>query len=296
MIGDAGHGPGEYLLPNDFTIDPQKKEIYILDAHRRVLKYTIDGKYITTIEPGKIHSNYIQYHKGKLYVESYDEYMLNEIDPETGKRTNRFLETAIYNKGWDELNTVSPEWGFVSKMSESPKYIHRFTDIFFALSNNKPEPVISLHSKDLTTPDDIAEARNKRKGSSDIAISLANNGKVHNYIYYYETQRHIFFSYFHGQKIQNLILDLQNKSVRKTRLFDDLVLIYNEKSALASVKNVSSSSDGLYKIVDIQNQMENYTIFDAIKNNWLSPDLDKLEELKKLPEDSNPVIFYYTYE
>jgi hypothetical protein len=222
--------------------------------------------------------------------------MLNEIDPETGKMTNRFLETDIYNKGWNELNTVSSQWGFASKLSESPKYTHKFTDIFFTLDNNKPEPFISLHSKDLTTFDDIAEAKNSRNESSDILRSLAHKGKIYDYFNYYETQRHIFFSYVHGQKLENLIIDSQNKSVKKTYIFDDLVLIYNGKSGLTSVHIVSSSSDGLYQCVDIQNQMDNYTIFDAIKNNWLQPDLDKLEELKKLPEDTNPIIFYYTYE
>jgi hypothetical protein len=296
-IGSAGHGPGEYLSPSDYTIDPQKKEIYILDAHRRVLKYTIDGKYITTISLGNIHSNYIQYHNGKLYIETYDNYILNEYDPATGKRTNRFLENAIYNKGWDVLNSVSRQWGFASKLSASPKYTHLFTDIIFALGKYQPEPAISVYSKDLPTIDDIAKARSQAKELYEINKSLYDKGKVFNFMNYNETQRHIFFSYMHGQKFQSLIIDKQDKSVKKTNLFDDLVLINNGKSFLSSVGNVSSySSDGLYKIFDIQHQIEGYTIFDAIKNNWLQPDLDKLEEIKALPEDCNPIIFHYTYE
>jgi hypothetical protein len=297
IIGDLGYGLGEYIRPNDFTIDPQKKEIYILDAHRRILKYTIDGEYITTINPDKIFSNYIQYHNGKLYVESYDEYMLNEIDLETGKRTKRFLETSIYNKGWNASDLRSQGWGFVSKLSESPKYIHLFTDIFFALGSNSVEPYISLQSNDLPTVSDIEDVANREEELYRRIISLSNNGKICNYFDYFETKKHIYFSYQQGKRGYSIIFDIQNKSAKKVLyLYNDLVFVFNEKNDVPYMRNAFSTSEGLYQCMDIAYQMEGHTIFDAIKNNWLQPDLDKLEELKKLPIDTNPVIFYYTYE
>jgi hypothetical protein len=299
IIGDVGYGPGEYILPNDFTIDPQKKEIYILDAHRRVLKYTIEGEYITTINPDKIFSNYIQYHNGKLYVESYDEYMLNEIDIETGKRTNRFLETAIYNKGWHEDNFISPTWGFASKLSGSPKFIHLFTDIFFTLGSDNVEPYISLNSKDLPTVSDISDVKQKEVEAYMQMLTLILDNKICSYYDYFETRKHIYFSYMQGQRGYSIIFDIQNKSARKVSyLYNDLVCIFdeNEKTDVPYMMNVFSTSDGVYQCLDIQSQTKDNTIFDAIEKNWLQPDLDKLEEIKALSEDSNPVIFYYSYE
>jgi hypothetical protein len=297
IIGDIGYGPGEYIRPNDFTIDPLKKEIYILDAHRRVLKYTVDGKYITIINPDKIFSNYIQYHNGKLYVESYDEYMLNEIDIETGKRTNRFLETVIYNKGWHEESFISPNWGFVSKLSGSPKFIHLFTDIFFALGSDNVEPYISLYSKDLPTVSDIEDVIKKEKESYLRINSLNNSGKIFGYTDYFETKKHIYFLYMQGERGNCIIFDIQNKSARKVSyLYNDLVCVFNEKRDIPYMKYVFSTSDGLYQCIDIANEPEGHSLFDAIEKNWLQPDLDKLEEIKALSEDSNPIIFYYTYE
>jgi hypothetical protein len=57
---------------------------------------------------------------------------------------------------------------------------------------------------------------------------------------------------------------------------------------------VFSTPDGVYECVDIQNF--NAKFIESIKIGDLQPDLDKIDELKKLAEDSNPVIFYYSYE
>ncbi len=44
QIGRKGHGPGEFLAINSFSIDPKNKIVYILD-HKRILGYDYQGFY-----------------------------------------------------------------------------------------------------------------------------------------------------------------------------------------------------------------------------------------------------------
>jgi len=62
-IGGPGQGPGEYLDISDFTIDPLKKEIYLLDSSAKIYKYIVDtGNFINSIVIGndKVFSLHIQ--------------------------------------------------------------------------------------------------------------------------------------------------------------------------------------------------------------------------------------------
>jgi hypothetical protein len=296
IIGDIGNGPGEYIYPRSFTIDPEKEEIYLLHLHNRINKYNIEGEFIHTITMDKGFSNHIQYHNGKLYVDSYDDYMLKEIDPETGKETNRFFKKDEYNKGWNESSFRSNGTGFMSKLSKSPKFRDLFTEIFITFNDNRVEPYIALRSEHFVTHSDVEKAKkNETEFSKRLAVFKEEN-KIFYFKYYFETKNHIHFAYNHGYKSYGVLFDLQTQSAIKTRLFNDLVFIPNTNISLPSMRYDFSTSDGVYEWLDIQFTNERMNFFENIKNGDLSPNLDKLEELKKLPEDSNPVIFYYSYD
>jgi hypothetical protein len=300
IVGDIGHGPGEYLQPNDFTIDPEKEEIYLLYAHTRINKYNIEGKFIEAVKLDKNFANYIQFHNGKLYVNSYDGYMLKEIEPETGKETNRFLKTDEYNKGWNEPSFRSNGEGFISKLSKSPKFKHLFTDTFIALNNNQVEPYITLQSEHLVTYSDVERAKKSEKEFMKQMNMLREENKIFSFRFYFETENHIFFAYIHehkGRRGNGVLLDLQTKSAIKTLPFNDLVFIPNTNIHLPLMHYAFYTPEGVYEWLDIQTVHGNFVnFFENVKNGDLSPDLDKLEELKKLTEDSNPVIFYYSYD
>ena len=77
-IGSTGNGPGEYIRVEDFTLDIENQFIYLLDYGRRIHKYDLNGKFVSTITPQVTRSNikYIQYYKNKLYICSINKIML----------------------------------------------------------------------------------------------------------------------------------------------------------------------------------------------------------------------------
>jgi hypothetical protein len=56
---------------------------------------------------------------------------------------------------------------------------------------------------------------------------------------------------------------------------------------------ISADNQGIYSIVG---GPAINTLIDVASRNGLNDNLDRLDELKQLAEDSNPVLFYYEYE
>ncbi|MDR2424184.1 MAG: 6-bladed beta-propeller, partial [Prevotellaceae bacterium] len=50
QIGAMGEGPDEYRALADFCVDTERKEIYLLDRYKKLLKFNIrDGKHLETV-------------------------------------------------------------------------------------------------------------------------------------------------------------------------------------------------------------------------------------------------------
>jgi hypothetical protein len=309
IIGDIGAGPSDYMYANDFTIDTLRKEIYLLYQQCRINKYKIDGTFIGTIRINKtsgdnMYSHYIQYYNEKIYTDvskfmsendkSENNYMLQEIDPETGKQTKCFMD-IIENKGWSAPYFSYNGHGFMSKLSDTPKYIDLFTDII-SLNKDDVTPFISLQSKDLVSCTDIMAIKNMEEEEALQLMQLNRMNKLYGILNYAETGRHVFFNYIHGGADYSVIFDLQTKSVKIAHIFNDLVYDRKGKTiTVASPNYVFSTSEGVYDCIDINNQFQTDFI-ESAKNGNVSSNLDKIDELRKLPEDSNPVLFYYSYE
>ena len=67
---------------------------------------------------------------------------------------------------------------------------------------------------------------------------------------------------------------------------------YNEKP-LGTIGYVFSDGRGIYQIISGGFREE---LYQEIQDNKLASNLDKLDELKKLNEEGNPVIFYYEFK
>ena len=122
---------------------------------------------------------------------------------------------------------------------------------------------------------------------------LWDENKIFFFHRYFETKNYVYFGYAQGYYNGNgVLLDLQAKSAIKTIFFNDLVFVQGTK-ILPIMQYAFSTLDGVYEWLNPQ-LIDDGDFFENIKNSYLSPDLDKLEELRKLTENSNPVIFYYS--
>ena len=281
-------GPGEYRV-YDFTIDTDNRIIYLL-CNSAINKYSIDGTYTGSIRLEKT-PNRIQYANGKLYADLQDgEYLLQEIDMETGIQKGKYLDLNIYNKGWYEQDFMWQRTPFKYRSCESPKFVHTFMDTIVAIHQDGLMPFLALKSKNLTTKTDIKATEGKKP--SERILEMKTKNKIFGIFNYFETKNHIHFCYSQGTTHIHPILYCKSTNLyQETFLQNDLVFDINKFSEYF----IFSDSNGVYESY-YGNSLIHELFLKDIKEGKLAPHLDKREELMKITEDSNPVIFYYSYD
>ena len=222
---------------------------------------------------------------------SEDNYLLLEIDTSDGKILNSALPLS-YNKGWNELFFDSYSKFFMLRANNPPKFNMMFMDYIVSIGK-EITPYIKLKSENLTTEKDIDEFRSKEglRFNPGKIISCKKNFNVTCYI---ENANYIMFKY--GFSFQfNAIFDKKTKETKlATYLRNDLIFNQDQKERLGAF--VFSNAEGAYSTLDPQRGNELYEFQSTIENNIIVPDLDKLDQLKQLTVDSNPVIFFYEFK
>jgi hypothetical protein len=298
-IGSPGNGPGEYIDISDFTIDPLKKEIYLLSSSaRRIYKYNIDtGNFIksTFIGNDKVLSLNIQYHQGKLFLDAIpiapmkNSYLLREIDPESGRQQNAFLAADTYNFGSNDPMGKSGESSFYSRSSGIPKYNQIYMDTIVSIDNGKIFPFLAVKSKHWIDSKDIDFIKKYRNENNQLYPFdyINQKDKAHYIRRYIECKNLIHFEYVQGTKMYTVLYNIIEKTARKTELFfDDLT--YPKGGLLHIV--ACSDSNGVYAYIRTESMGH---FVNLANSDQLAKDLDKRDELIKLLDDSNPVVFYY---
>lgn len=297
-IGSIGNAPGEYIGPGDFTLDTKNRIIYLCDINNRVHKYDLDGTYLhtITIEKSDFNALFIQFYKDRLYAsplwwkKSGDNYMLLEIDPNNGQILSRLLPVK-YNKGWNEP-LLSMSRFFMSRVNNPPRYNQMFMDYIVSVGE-EITPYIKLKSNYLTTDKDIESFRsNDFMGYSSSNIHRCSKRfNVHCFV---ENEEFILFRY--GGLASSSFIVAFNKRTGLTELADQYIndLVYNhDRQTWLGLFSFSDSS-GVYEILNTQTDYFN-DFKNSIENDEIVPDLDKIDQLKKLNSESNPVIFYYEF-
>ena len=299
-IGNIGNGPGEYIEANDFTLDTENGFIFICDARNRIHKYQFDGTYLHTITIDSPTSKavLIQFYNGILFSsqiwwnKSEDNYMLLEIDPNNGNILSKSLNIKRYNKGWNELVFDVHSNFFMSRGQNPPRYNQMFMDYIVSIGK-EVTPYIELKSKYLTTKADIESFRGK-DGMLVNTELLFNSKKKFNVHCFIENDDFVNFRW--GGVVSSLSVVLDKKT-GEAKLFDymnnDLVYKQDKKGGLLGFR--FSDMKGAYVILEPFTDMISY-FQNQIKNNEIVPNLDKLEQLKQLDDDSNPVILFYEYK
>jgi hypothetical protein len=303
-IGKIGRGPGEYLTVSDFTIDQDNDNIYLLDCDaNKIYKYKITGEFEASIalKNTNIQSFHLQYNNGNLYTdvnylfenETENGYVIQEIDTATGKQKARWLDSYKYNKNWNGALQRADESFFYSRNQESFKFVHFFMNTIISFSENSVEPAFILKDKDWITQNDVLQIKKERdeNGGAISFESLFNRDIAFNINNYMEWGDFVSFRY---QKKDDSFFVLHNVKTQTTRMTSILIddLVYREPS-LPSLFACTDST-GLYGIA-VDGQL--LRLIERVKEDgFLNPDLDKIDELKNIPEDSNPVIFFYKFK
>ena len=289
-IGGLGQGPGEYTWLFDFTIDSDNRIIYLL-CGLVINKYKIDdGTFIGNIKL-KESVSCIQYAHGKLYSELRRDsvYLLQEINLKTGKQADKYFKRDEYDKGWLEPLFSYQEIPFKHRWAESPKFSSTFMDTIFTINPNGFMPFLAIKSKHLVNNADLDATIGKVP--KDRIQTIKNKNKIFCIYNYLETKNHIFFHYTQGMTNVPILYSLTTNSYQKATLQNDLV--FND-AMLPHQEFIFSDSNGIYGTYN--NIVSNERFFELIKENKLATHVDKRDQLMKLADDSNPVIFYYSYD
>ena len=297
-IGNVGSGPGEYGEIRDFTLDTKNNIIFLCDHSNRIHKYRLDGTYIQTIT---VHlpdtdSERIQFYDGRLYLSSIiwkkteNSYLLQEIDPSNGKIMSSSIPLE-YNKGWIKLFYDKHSRFFMSRTNNPPRYNKMFMDYIVSIGK-EVTPYIRFKSRHLTTERDMDDFEGK-DGLPVNTLNLMNSTKIFGVNCFVENADFILFRVVASPSFSVLL----NKKTKEVKLSDNLNndLIYRQYKGSSIGRFMFSDTNGAYDLLDTQDGRILDEFQSAIKNNEIVPNLDKLDQLKKLNEDSNPVIFLYEF-
>ncbi|MDR2424664.1 MAG: 6-bladed beta-propeller [Prevotellaceae bacterium] len=201
QIGSQGQGPGEYNYLQDFCLDTKKREIYLLDASGKVLKYNFDdGKFIKSLnfDVQKANCCYISLINNKLYtaIVPYDSNLpgnlLLEMDVETGKK-QEYLDANTYNCGWNR-SWFTPSNFLFGKLNDSQRFTAQFMNTIMSIDKDGVKPYISLYHKDWVRNSDIVPETELTEQKTNQFDVLDRAKRIclrqHNYI---ESNSYIYF-------------------------------------------------------------------------------------------------------
>ena len=299
-IGNVGSGPGEYTQPFDFTIDKDRNVIYVLDSNlSKINKYDIStGKFIHSIILDKnVHSYNIECIGGQLFADAYfskhsdNNYLLRTIEEPSGKISGHFLNVREYSKGISNTSFIRSNVFYLHENGNAI-FVQPFMEQIIEISKEAVSSLFEIKSKDLITSDIIKSSMEK-----DPVRYMFDIVQYNKYFYIYDFVEHgnmVQFNYQIGNQLRMIIYKKQTDELRIIqKRWDDLLFTNKGTSGVPATKFGCSDPRGVYYYYDT-NQVERLKLLAS--NGALSPELDKLEELKNLDEDANPVIFYYEFK
>ena len=303
--GNRGIGPGDYLSIKDFTIDPENEIIYLMDDDAtQILLYDINtGEYVNKIklENNPFNCFHIQYNNEKLYTDidywdiNQNGCLLQEVNQMAGNQTQCWLDIKKYNMGWNgglgHLERMEESF-FYARHQETCKYVNYFMDTIISIGKNQIEPYAVIKEKDWISSKVLSQIMEDSKNDvGRFHQAILDKGFSHNIHSVIDWNDYIIFCYM---KHHNKYFVLYNKRNGKTRITQLLINdIGYDKPKLVN-RFACSDENGLYEIIGMFS-IEQY--LERVKeDDFLKKSVDKYEQLRNLPEDTNPIIFYYEFK
>lgn len=304
-IGGKGSGPGEYISPTDFTIDRTHKKIYLLDVQTQtVIRYSAEGDYEELLnlkdETSKVRSICfrIHYFNDRLYTDLYvqapdeEKPLLAELDLKSGKRMRTFLNADQHKKGWNELYFTMQRC-FVP--TENPKFMQSFMDTIFEINKDGVMPYIIFKSENLATREKIDDKWGQSEKFYEVFRAIEHAGKICEFSEYIESDAFICFKYLMSRYVH---IVLHKKREGTTCLVRRMVndIFYNENAKRPLIFNLTSfDKERAYSII-MDNDYSRKSTMENLNTNGINSNVEGIENLKGLDDDSNPVIVYFKFK
>ena len=299
-IGKNGNGNKEYLQISDVSIDRQNKVGYVWDEGRgNALTFeTETGKILSVINHGvnECQCYDILFSNGQFYVNQTsntsksNDFMLKEIDLNSGEKIGEHLNADIYNKGWN-LPLRSKKSGFSMRGTSTPKYVGMFGDLILSFTKNGITPVYHVESKKLVSKDDIEFIARQYEESGIYELDRLNRSdKISGIFNYLELGNTIHFSFYEGDEVHTLLYDKATHTSVIPKFFGDDFLLNEDLCYLELCY-----SDNSIVVAALQTDAIPIFVNYAVKPDKRNTNNNNYEALKDLAEnvDSNPILFVY---
>lgn len=297
-IGKIGNGPGECVSISDFTIDSNKNELYILDYYKQsILKFSISsGEFISSINIWNNKGSLVgelAFSNGSLYADanfvynsSKDNFLLQKINQITGE-CFEFYYSVEDNKGWEnaDMALLSPFYFTGKRFLFSGIFMNRVIDI----SKEIPSTYLVFESRKFID----SKKLNELKSSDEIILDLMKTNNDYHLNTFIEYGNYLHFQYTQGNSIKFVILNINtNETILYNNIQNDYIFS-TDKSSFYFPQLGYATKDGIYFYYNTRSLSD--LIF-ALEKGIISKDIDKYNELLKLSEDSNPILFYYRFK
>jgi hypothetical protein len=306
-FGMVGRGPGEYIRISDFAVDEKNNTMYLLDQQtRRIISYELgSGKYIEDISVtnNDYHSTSIvsvgEFIYTTLKYRKFDKsnYMLSSFNKADPGVENYYLPIDDYLKGWTDTKLASNSNIIFNHGNDYALYSDKLSPEIIKLTGDGISSYIYIESEDFIDE----TGRMKLSGvvvSSDAyhqtLFDLSCFTEIRNY---FETDRYICFWINREGFLYQFIYDKVDEKVKRQNLDIDPIVKIQDGNAhfpvLSLFQFVQADANGIFYVVYSQNIDKLRT---AAREGMLVENLDRLDELKQLSDDSNPVIFYVKFK
>ena len=291
IIRKIGQAPGMYFNFKDFTIDPDKDEIILLDTDK-IHTFDLNGKYLHSVQFRQVGTNHttFQHHNGLIYTnirapqQMEDDCLLQSVNRVTGQRENRFLKTKEHNKGWNELIVHNMNF-FIPKFGQPYLFRHSFMDTIFAVTNQGLSPHAVIKSRYMITENDLVMPDNTNPVDFFME-ELKHKGKIYSIFSYFETAGYVHFRYLKGIETNYVFYNKKTKTTQITKSFQN-DLVYTKERQLPT-RFDSFDQNGVYEYFN-----DNKMSILLSGRRLMKPPFQN--QLQKQNSKSNPVIFYYEF-
>ena len=225
---------------------------------------------------------------------SNDNCLLYSINDSTGKIDGQYLNVMKYNKGFSNTPSGGDLLTFFLRENGNAVFVQRFMDHIIEIDKDSVFPLFTIKSDDNFAPKDLKEII--EKGLANSTKDIYQLKKFHKISDYIESGDKVMFSRMKGAAINSILYD---KQTGETAMIRGAVsdMLFKEQSRrdifFLNLKLGCYDANGAYYHVPSR---EISKIKGFARENALIPDLDRLEKIRTLDDDANPIIFYYEFK